>query len=136
MGMPRASIEDLRLRGDKNIKRALKYDAKQPLAKREDLERLYGELKERRADLLREVRREGVVIQVEKSNSRGAIYHATITNPAFTALRATEIQIVNLAKLIGGGDPTPKRTALDEELDEIRRSESSFDEFCSSSEPS
>jgi hypothetical protein len=121
MANPRTPIRDLKLAASPNLKRALSYDAPKSLAKREDLERLYGELLERRSELLADVRKNGVVINQECSNSRAMIYIKKITNPAFTALRATELQLVALAKLIGNGDSSaPAKSALDAELESIR----------------
>jgi hypothetical protein len=121
MSNPRTSISDLKLSGSPNLKRALKYDAPKALAKREDLAILYAELQERRKQLLADVRKNGVTIDQECVN-RGAVYFKKIVNPAFTALRATELQIVTIAKLIGNGDSsTSDKSSLDDELDAIRR---------------
>ena len=111
---PPKSIAELKLSGSPNLKRALNYPSLPKLAKREDLELLYSELQERRKELLADVRENGVTIDQECSNSRGMIYIKKITNPAFTALRATELQIVALARLIP--DKNEPKVMTDEEL--------------------
>ncbi len=98
------------------IKKLEEAKRHKPLAKAADLEEMYSTLLARRGALLADVKENGVVITVEKSNSRGMVYRATVVNPAFTALRSTEIQIVQLAKILGDGERAPEQMSTEELL--------------------
>jgi phage terminase small subunit len=113
MSNPRANIEDLKLTGSPNIKRALKYSPEKQLAKREELEAMFADIQERRREALADVTKNGIIINQEKSNSRGMIYLQRITNPALTIARQCEMQLASLARLLVVDAPTGKKTTAE-----------------------
>ena len=121
MSNHRTSISDLKLQSSGNLKRALSYGSGKQLMKHNDLLAMYDELMERRKDLLREIKRDGYLIDVEKSNSRGMIYMTKLSHPSIKVLQATERTLIAIARLLTGDDDSAKATALDDELDAIRK---------------
>lgn len=122
MGMRRTPIEDLKLTGSPNLKRALKYTAakKSVLAHREELEQMWQDLAERRAGALAEIKRDGLTILQERM-SDGRLFQQRITHPALKIAQDAERQLKSLARLLSmaedGAESNPTRTALDRELD-------------------
>jgi phage terminase small subunit len=87
------------LQGSPNLKRALsRAAAKDVSAKRAELEQLYADIKERRREALAAMKKEGRVVFVDKSNSRGAIYTVRIKNPELTIAENCERQLQSLAR--------------------------------------
>ena len=106
---PRTSISELELTGSPNLRRALKREPAKGLsaAKRAELEQQFEDLKSRRAEALADVRKNGMVINQDKSNARGFIYVIRVTNPALRIAQQCERAMASLAKLLteddGGG---------------------------------
>ena len=73
MGMPRTPVSAMSW-ADKNIKRSLSYSAtrKAVLAHRAELEQMWQDLSERRADALAEIKRDGLTVR--KSDGCAARY--------------------------------------------------------------
>ena len=99
MGRHRKSISELELSGGGNLARSLAYPAKRPLAHRDELEQLFADLHERRAEALEDVRTNGLVVYQDRYNN-GKLYQIRVANPAVRILQATERQIANLAKML------------------------------------
>jgi hypothetical protein len=95
------------------LKRALNYPPKanQRLAKREELEEMFRDVWARRKDALKDIKENGLVIRIERSNARGAIYESKIINPAVKVAQACERQLTSLAKLMKADEEpeAPKR---------------------------
>lgn len=101
---PRTSVEELELRGSKNVARAKNLPPKRTLAKREDIEALYEEVKSRHSLAMSDVKRNGLVVNQEHSNSRGMIYYTKVVNPALKIAQQCEKQMASLARLLSADD--------------------------------
>src|ERR1700736_6097075 len=105
---PRKSIEELKLTGSPHIKRSERREPQKQLAKRAELEQLFADVTERRREALADVKKNGQIINQEKSNSRGMLYIQKITNPALHIARQCELQLASLARLLTQfGEPAP-----------------------------
>jgi phage terminase small subunit len=119
MPNPRTKIDDLKLQGG-NLKRALSYPPKPESLSAEaraEMERMFCELKDRRGELLADIRENGLLVFQEKW-SNGKNIAVRVANPAIKLLQTTERQLVQLAKLIGPAGSDPKgKTDFERELD-------------------
>lgn len=100
----RTPVEELELRGSKNVARAKSLPPKHTLAKRKDIEALYEEVKARRAEAMLDVNKNGLTIRQEHSNSRGMIYYTKVVNPALKIAQQCEKQLTALARLLVADD--------------------------------
>lgn len=120
--MARTSIQDLQLQGNaSNLKRALKRPPAQRSTKRAELEQIFADLTARRAEALADVRRNGMIINQDRSNSRGFVYLVKITNPALKIAQQCERQLASLAKQLtetSGEDKPPVEKSPMEQLEE------------------
>jgi hypothetical protein len=117
----RTPIPELRLMNSPNLKRALKRGAAPPkaMAKRAEMEEMFRDVWERRKEALADIKSNGLVIRIEKSNSRGALYEAKIANPAVKIAQACERQLCSLAKVLTEEEVTPENKSPMDELNEI-----------------
>jgi hypothetical protein len=105
---PRASIEELRLQGNKgNLKRALKRGPAALVAKREQLEALFTDLSARRDEALADVKKNGMVLVQDKFSGRGALYQIKVINPAMKIAQQCERQLAQLARQLTALPATP-----------------------------
>jgi hypothetical protein len=124
MGMPRTSVAELKLKGDKkNLKRSLAYpEKKRPsVFEREKMETMFAELTERRVALKSEIEKLGLFVMEERW-SNGKVIVLRVANPAVKMLTVVELQLMKLAKLLSGveEESASTKSALDRELDAIR----------------
>jgi TnpA family transposase len=110
MSNPRTSINDLKLQGSTNLKRAQSYASEKRTAKRAELEALFALIQERHAEALADVKKNGAVIFEDKSNARGMIYVVRKVNPALHIAQQCERQLVALAKLLTEEVDTGKKS--------------------------
>ena len=97
MSMPRTSIADLKLSGSSNLKRALEREALKPLAKREELESIFSEVKARHIEALADVKKRGAVIWEDRWKGPKLI-RVQVTNPYLKIAQQCERQMSTLAK--------------------------------------
>ena len=122
MPRPRTSLTDLELTGASasKIKRSLAYPSKR-LAKRPDLEAIFEDLLQRRADALADVQTNGLFVKQDRI-SNGKLYQVRVENPSLRILQTTERQIVALARVLSIMPADPKASSSEEvlaELDEL-----------------
>lgn len=117
MGMPRTPVSELKLRADKNIKRSLSYSAtrKAVLAHRAELEQMWQDLSERRADALAEIKRDGLTVTEERW-SRGKNISVLVTHPALAIAQDCERQLKSLARLLSMVEESESKEMSDAEL--------------------
>jgi hypothetical protein len=103
MPRERAPIEELRLHSSpSNLKKALKLRARNPdgspLAKREEVEQLFEDVKAEYAIASDDVRMRGQVLQVTRYTAKGDAYQIEKINPSFSIMRALLNQMSSLAR--------------------------------------
>ncbi len=121
MGNPRTPVEELRLAGSPNLKRALSYKDKPPaVAKRAELEQMFVDIMERRSEALADVRKDGLTIWQDHFH-REKLYQKKVVNPALKIVQQCEKQLSQLAKqLVAPLDETGKPVSpFLEEFNEI-----------------
>lgn len=96
----RTPIEELELRGSRNLKRAKQLPPKQRTAKLPELEALWSELMDRKAEAQATIKKEGMLLKQDKFSARGELYWVWIRNPLLSVVQATERQLVALARLL------------------------------------
>lgn len=121
MSNPRTNIDDLKLQGSGNLKRALAREPQKQLAKRAELEQLFADVTERRREAMADVKKNGQIINQEKSNSRGMLYIQRIVNPSLHIVRQCELQLASLARLLTQfGEPAPREKTTEEMADSFK----------------
>ena len=123
----RTPISELRLQGGTNLARALKRGPERALAKRADLEAMFADIMERRAEALADVKARGLLVYQDHF-VRDKLYQKRVVNPSVKLAQACERQLVALAKALAAGP------AADEQSEEKtgffgEMLKESFDEF-------
>jgi hypothetical protein len=124
MSNPRKPIAELKLQGSPNLGRALSYaETKKLLPKREEIESVFADLQERRAELKTEIKNRGLFVE-EQHWCGDKVIVKREPNPALKLLTVVERQIASVARLLamftGADDSNATKNALDRELDAIR----------------
>lgn len=122
MPNPRTRIDDLKLTGSPNLRRALGYKPAATLdaAQREDLMEMYSALKARREKLLADIEEYGLVLTEDRFN-RGQLYQKRVANPAVAMLAQAEKQLVAIAKVLAATEVDDKELTAAELIEQTDR---------------
>ena len=101
MARPRATVSHLELRGVQNSKIVAHAKDKQlSLANREQLEKVFTDLKRSYAIAAADVEARGEVLTVTRYSSKGASFEAEVMNPYWRVMTKAATQLAAVAKLL------------------------------------
>ena len=111
MSRPRATVSELQLKGVQHSKIAAHAnDKKLSLSNREQLERVFADLKRSYALAAADVNLRGEVLSVTRYSSKGVPFEVEVFNPHWKVMTKAATSMAAIAKLLSQYQQAPEKT--------------------------